>query len=57
VQIVVYLTFWPELPGVKLGRNCCKTAAGENPANDVLANPAGKFIKFAVKKENCYKIL
>lgn len=43
--------FCPEVPGaVKFGLNCCKfaaTAAGENPAKEVLANPAGKFIKFA----------
>jgi hypothetical protein len=26
------------------------TAAAENPAKEVLANPAGKFIKFAGEK-------
>lgn len=38
----------------KFGLKCCKlaaTAAGENPAKDVLAKPAGKFMRFAVDKD------
>lgn len=45
--------FCVDVPGAaKLGLNCWRlaaTAAGENPANEVLAKPAGKFIKFAVE--------